>query len=270
MVRSSAALARPEPTPWSEAAAALGSFFDKILVLTLDRATDRHEHVRRALDGLDFEFFSGVDKMTLDPERVVVEGVYEPRRARKLHRHGYEMRLGEIACAMSHLAIYRRILEAGWQRVLVFEDDVEPIPERFPLVPDVLSQLPPAWDLLYLGYDRYEEVTPRHRRKQAAYRVLSALRLIKWTPREVSNLLPRRYARNVQRAGWHDCTHAYAITPAGARKMLAAQRPIALAADLALTRAVLRGDLAAYAAVPVLFDQAGGIGRARTGPSYVR
>jgi glycosyl transferase family 25 len=270
MVRSIATATSAPSTEWDVAAATLDSYFDKVLVLTLDRAKERQERVRRVLAGLDFEFFTGVDKSHLDLDQLVAEGVYDPRRARRLHRHGKEMRLGEIACAMSHLAMYRRIVEAGWRRVLIFEDDVEPIPERLPLLPSALEQLPPTFELAYLGYDKHERVTPRQRWNQAAYRVLSVLRLIKWTPREVSNLLPRGVARHVQRAGWHDCTHAYAITPAGARKMLEAQRPIALAADLALTRALMRGDLEAYSVVPVLFDQDGGVGRARAGGSYVR
>lgn len=265
---------REPPTPESPAEgggalAVLSSYFDKVLVLTLRRATDRQERVRRVLRGVEFELFHGVDKHDLDPDDLLRRGIYDARRARALHRHGKAMTLGEIACALSYVEMYRRILEAGWRRVLVFEDDVEPVPDALPALPLVLAQLPDDWELVYLGYSKHEVVTPALRTKQAAYRVLSALRLMKWTQREVTNLLPRPYSANLMKAGHHDCTHAYALTPSAARKVLAAQTPVALAADTALSRLVLRGELAAYAAVPVLFDQEGGIGARRTGPSYV-
>jgi glycosyl transferase family 25 len=251
------------------ALAVLNSYFDKILVLTLRRASDRQERVRRVLAGVEYELFHGVDKHDLDPDDLLRRGIYDARRARALHRHGKAMTLGEIACALSFQEIYRRILEAGWRRVLVFEDDVDPVPEAIPALPAVLSQLPADWELVYLGYSKHEVVTPALRLKRAAYRVLSALRLMKWTPREVANLLPRPYSANLMMAGFHDCLHAYGITPSGARKLLAAQTPVALAADTAVSRLVMRGELAAFAAVPVLFGQAGGIGPQRTGPSYI-
>ena len=170
---------------------------------------------------------------------------------------------------MSHLEIYRRVLAGGWRRVLVFEDDVVPIPAALPFVGAALEQLPDSWELVYLGYDRNERVSAKDRRKQAAYRVLSALRLVKWTQTEVSNLYPRPFSPNLVRAGHHDCTHAYGITPSSARKMLAAQSPVALNVDSALTRVILRGEMEAYACVPVLFSQAGGVGHARSGGRYI-
>jgi hypothetical protein len=51
------------------------------------------------------------------------------------------------------------------------------------------------------------------------------------------------------------CTHAYAVTREGARKLAAAQTPVAYSADQLLAMAVLQGRLEAYAASPVLFDQ---------------
>jgi glycosyl transferase family 25 len=51
------------------------------------------------------------------------------------------------------------------------------------------------------------------------------------------------------------CTHAYAVSREGARKLAAAQTPVALAADQLLTMMVLGGRLDAYVAVPALFDQ---------------
>jgi glycosyl transferase family 25 len=40
----------------------LQSYFDKIFVITIERATDRQSEVINQLEGLPFEFFYGVDK----------------------------------------------------------------------------------------------------------------------------------------------------------------------------------------------------------------
>ncbi len=60
---------------------------------------------------------------------------------------------------------------------------------------------------------------------------------------------------NLRRAGRHLCTHAYAVTLEGARKLLAAQTPVAFNADQLLAFLVLRGRLEAFVTQPMFFDQ---------------
>ena len=237
---------------------ALNAFFDRIYVITLRRATDRHALLARALAGLRYEVFHGQDKRDLDPADLRERGIYDDREARRLHRHGRGMNLGEIACALSHAGVWRRILEEGHERALVFEDDAVPVEGAIDLAPAALAQLPPTWELLYLGYDRNEEVTLRPRVNRAAYVALGALGIIRWSAKEAANLLPRPHSTNLRRAGFHDHLHAYGLTAAGARKLLEFQQPIVLAADTAATRLVLRGRLEAYVTEPKLFLQRGG------------
>ncbi|MBK8142120.1 MAG: hypothetical protein IPK57_14855 [Chitinophagaceae bacterium] len=40
----------------------LNDYFDKIVVLTLPRLTDRIAYINKTLEGLNFEFFFGTDK----------------------------------------------------------------------------------------------------------------------------------------------------------------------------------------------------------------
>ena len=51
--------------------------FDQIYVLTLDRATERHEHIKTMLQGIDYRFFKGIDKLTLDYDELVAQGIYD-------------------------------------------------------------------------------------------------------------------------------------------------------------------------------------------------
>lgn len=241
---------------------ALNEHFDRVFVLTLRRATDRHPLLARTLAGLDYELVYGVDKVDLDRDELQARGVYDDRAARRAHRYGKGVTLGHIACVLSHRQLWQRIVAERLGRVLVLEDDAEPIPEAIAATAAVLEQLPPTFELAYLGYDLHEEVTLRDRLDQAAYVVLGAARLIRWTPREALNLLPRPYSPNLRRAGRHDFTHAYAVTEAGARKLVAGQTPVILNVDTGITRLVLRGELEAYVAEPKLFRQ-------RLGMSYV-
>lgn len=241
---------------------ALNDYFDRIYVLTLRRATDRHPALARTLAGLGYELVFGVDKADLDLADLEARGIYDDRAARRAHRHGRGVTLGHVACVLSHASIWRRIAEERHRRVLVLEDDAEPIPESIESTEAVLAQLPPTFELAYLGYNLHERVTFRKRLDQAAYVALGAARLIRWTPREALNLLPRPYSRNLRRAGRHDYTHAYALTPSAARKLIASQQPVTLNVDTGITRLVLRGELEAYVAEPKLFRQ-------RLGVSYV-
>ena len=238
---------------------ALNDYFDRIYVLTLRRATDRHPVLARTLAGLRYELVYGVDKSDLALDDLQARGVYDDAAARRAHRHGRGVTLGHIACVLSHATIWRRVLDEGHDRALVLEDDAEPIPGAAEKTRAVLEQLPRTFELAYLGYNLHEKVTLRKRLDQAAYVALGAVRLIRWTPSEAMRLLPRPYSPNLRRAGRHDYTHAYAVTPSAARKLLASQRPVILNVDSGITRLILRGELEAYVAEPKLFQQRLGI-----------
>jgi glycosyl transferase family 25 len=234
---------------------ALNEAFDRIFVLTLARAVDRHPAIEQALAGLRYEVVWGCDKHDLDLAELERRGVYDARRARRAHRYGKAMTPGQVACALSHAAIWRRVLDEGHERVLVFEDDAEPIAANLSHLPAVLSQLPATFEVLYLGYQKREEATFRRRLDQAVYTVLGALGLHHFSATEALHLLPRPYSGNLRRAGYHDHTHAYAFTRSAARKLLEAQTPVTASVDTGVARMIVRGELEAYIAVPKLFRQ---------------
>jgi glycosyl transferase family 25 len=233
----------------------LNQAFEKVLVVTIPRARDRQALVAERLTGLELELANGVDKLEITLEGLEAEGLYSAARARKLDRHGKPMKLGQIAVSLSHRQIYERMVREGWKSALIMEDDVMPREEAIGGMAAVLSELPPAWECLYLGWFKHERVTPHLRAKQAFYLPLAALRLIRWTPRMVLNLYSRPCSPHLRRAGHHLGTHAYAITQAAAQKLLARQTPVAFPADQLLADQVQRGALAAYLAAPAVFDQ---------------
>lgn len=247
-----------DPGPGAAASVAfesLNGWADRIFVISMRRAAERRARMIERLAGLRFEFFDAVDKKDLDRAQLVRDGAYDERRVRRAYRLGHEMPLGLVGCSLSHRALYEQAAAKGWDRTVIFEDDVVPRAPDVAALADALRELPPTWELCYLGYWKNEVITPRDRLKQLSYAALAPLGLSRWRPGEVARLLPRPYSAHLRRAGRHLCTHAYAVSREGARKLAAAQTPLAYAADQLLTMLVLGGKIEAYVTVPSLFDQ---------------
>ena len=241
----------------------LENYFDKIFVLTIPRATDRHMAVKKQLEGLNFDFFYGVDKQMLDMQELVRENIYNEARAKKMHRHHKGMIIGYIACALSHRMLCQHVVEKGYKRVLIFEDDVMTVHEHLHLLPQAIRELPEDWEMVYFGYAKNEVITSKLKLKQLFYKILSYAGLHKWTPLMVNNILPRLYSPHLKRAGSHDLLHAIGLSGEACKKLVAAQTPIAFHADSLITHLIMNGELNAYITDPQFFIQT------FTEPSYI-
>ncbi|MCP1385401.1 glycosyltransferase family 25 protein [Runella salmonicolor] len=235
----------------------LNGYFDRVFVVTLRRATDRQEAIKQHLEGLNYELFWAVDKKDFTLADSIKSGVYDEAKAVKFNRHRHsKLSLGEIACAWSHRNLYEKIVQEGHERVLIFEDDVVPKLQMLELLLTTMNQLPEHWELVYLGFLKNEEITPKHWRKKQFYKLLATFRAYKWLTRHhVNNLYPKPYSTNLRIAGLHDCTHAYAVSKSAAEKLLKAQTPLYSRADELMTHEVIRGNLAAFICRPTFFDQ---------------
>lgn len=239
----------------AETTRCLEGHFDKIYVLTLERAVERQNRVRERLAGLNYEFFYGADKNTLTEEYLRQHRIYDEEKSRKLHRYGKGMAVGHIACSLSHRLIYQKILDEGYQRVLIFEDDVVPLYHELNYLSEALRELPENWELIYLGFQKNYPVTPKLRRKHHFYLGLSYVGMIKMKPGMVRNALPRPFSSRLLKAGSHDLTHAYAVTPAACQKLIHAQTPVVFNADPLLAHLIMKGELNAFITEPQFFTQ---------------
>jgi glycosyl transferase, family 25 len=233
----------------------LQQYFDKILVVSVPRFTDRHEKLQESLAGLQYDFFWGADKLKIDYDTAKTDGTYDEQKAQKLQRQGKVLNLGEIACSLSHRNVYAAMIENGWEKVLILEDDVLPNLENLEQLPAALEELPENWELVYLGYLKHEQVTTGLKVKQFFYKIISVFGLMAWSYKMVTNFLPKPFSRHLKKAGFHDCTHAYAVTLAGAKKLLAAQTPVVYRADDLLSATIMKGELNAFVSEPKFFDQ---------------
>lgn len=236
-------------------ARSLEQFFDKTVVVSVPRFTDRHKKVKEQLQGLSFDFFWGADKLKLDERALKEEGTYDAEQAKKNQRQGKTLNPGEIACSLSHRMLYEEMIKQQWKKILVLEDDVLPLIDNMTALPQALQELPQDWELVYLGYLKHEKVTAGLKAKQFFYKILSGLGLMQWSYTMVSNLLPKPFSKHLKKAGFHDCTHAYAITLSAAKKLLAAQTPVVYRADDLLSSTIMKGGLNAFVTEPKFFDQ---------------
>lgn len=115
----------------------INDYFDRVYVLNLHHRQDRMAQVSERLsrEGVAFERFPATDGSVMSP-------LWRSMRNPHFTTPNY------LACAVSHLSMYRQAQREGLGRVLIVEDDV--------LVRRGLSggfQAPPDWrDLLYLGW----------------------------------------------------------------------------------------------------------------------
>ena len=103
----------------------VNEYFDRVVVINLDRRPDRMEKLGPQLDelGIEYERFSAIDAKELDVK-------------------------GYVAGTMSHVAVWKKY---KGQKILVLEDDAlfcEDFNEKFA---EVMKTLPQDWDIFYLG-----------------------------------------------------------------------------------------------------------------------
>lgn len=233
----------------------LQQYFDKVLVLTVPRFKERQQKVKERLAGISFDFFYGLDKNDLDADTINHNYIYDKKASLAVRQVFKELNTGEIACSLSHRNIYQAMIDNKWNRILILEDDVVPDYNTLPLLFGAVKELPDNWELLYLGYLKNEKITVGRQLKEFWYKIMSRLGLSRMPFNMVKNRLPENFSASLLRAGFHDCTHAYAISLEGARKLLKAQTPVKYRADNLLTALVLKEEIKAFISKSFLFNQ---------------
>jgi GR25 family glycosyltransferase involved in LPS biosynthesis len=116
----------------------LNEYFDKAFCINLDRRTDRWEEVQPIFqrENIEIERFSACDG-NKEFSLPIVEGGAASN--------------AELGGAKSHMDVIIKAKELGLKNVLVFEDDVDLIPNINEEFSKVLEQIPNDWDMIYFG-----------------------------------------------------------------------------------------------------------------------
>jgi len=233
----------------------LNEYFDKILVLSLPRLTRRIEHIKKELDGLEYEFFWGVDKATTSLEALKKEGIYSSEKYRSFYKRKKDMAVGMICGAHGHLNIYKEIVSKKYTRTLILEDDALPVQQGLRYIRACFKDLPDDWDMVYLGYDRNEQFGVKQYLKQRFYMFVPNHATYKMTKDLYANYYPRKVTARIYRAGYHDWSHAYGLTLEGAKKILAEPMAGSFHSDNLLSYLIMHERLQGYIVKPKMFDQ---------------
>jgi len=227
----------------------LSDYFDVIYVITLKRAGERHRFVKKELNGLDFQFFFGVDGNKLDVSLLEEKGLYNSEIARKRKYGHSEMTLGEIGCALSHLNVYKDIVSKNYERALILEDDVFIKTEMSgKSLFNILNELPKDWDLCYFGYNEIGKKIgfSVHLRQYFLYPLLFIMGIKKFNPFKYYRRFSRNYSENLNISGCNYGTHAYAVTNKCAQKILDNRKVVIEASDYLLSTFCQSGILKAF------------------------
>ena len=135
------------------------------------------------------------------------------------------------------------------------EDDVVPVEEELSKLPGIMSELPANWELFYLGYEKNEKPTFRKKLNKLVYTAFPNHVQLKLSRQFFKRYYPKQISANISEAGFHDCTHAYAVTNEAARKMLDYSQPIRFNADNLLSFMICTGKLNGYISPSKFFYQ---------------
>jgi len=116
----------------------LASFFDRVVVINLNRRPDRRERFEQQLSAVNWPF--------APPQRVeAIDGcLHAPPRWWIAGR-------GAWGCHCTMLGIMEAALADGVERMLVLEDDVCFVPDLHERALRFLAAVPDDWDQIYLG-----------------------------------------------------------------------------------------------------------------------
>lgn len=233
----------------------LNIFFDHIYVITIRRDLTRQQKIIEALKGLNFNFLYGADFENLTVEDVVKQGLFDREEAIKKHRHHKDITKGMLGCTISHRMVYDDVVKNGYQRVLIFEDDVAPVQENIVQFTNIMQQLPGDWELVYFDYNKNTERNFFHLIKQNWYHIQKMITGLSHSHTALNNLYAKPFSSHLKIAGYHDFADAYAITQSAAQKFLKLQTPIVYWSDHLLAYCSANKIVNSYISVPKLFYQ---------------
>ena len=123
----------------------------KVFVIHLERAISRKKHMDKELSKIDhpYEFVSACDYKNLVKEDV--ENIYDEEKAVK--EYGRSLVPSEIACARSHIDLWKHIIDKKIPYALILEDDITFLdPIALEKILEAPKNLAPHWEIILLAH----------------------------------------------------------------------------------------------------------------------
>jgi glycosyl transferase family 25 len=130
-----------------------------VYLINMEKNKDRLDHFTKIyaesdLRNIPYTIFPAIVGKDLELEKYVTPKTYKQimtsELLRKRNTH-YELSIGAVGCYLSHLHIYKKIIESDKKYGLIFEDDVSFDPNFLSKLSTGLTMIPDDWDLLMCG-----------------------------------------------------------------------------------------------------------------------
>jgi len=135
--------------------------FDQIYLINLDRRPDRLERFMNSLDNSDMKNMkvlrmNAVDGSEIDISRVplseTAKGELKQIETTGFRSKHYQLTRGAIGCYLSHVKVWKDIVEKGHKNGLIFEDDVTLPENMYERMMNSMKGVPDDWDVLLFGF----------------------------------------------------------------------------------------------------------------------
>lgn len=132
-----------------------------VFVVNLKRSKYRREFILNYLKefGIDAKIHDAVEGNKLNISELESSNIYDDEAAHQAFSRSLTM--PEIGTALSHIGVYKEILDLNIDRALVLEDDVMFQEGAVRKIEALLEEVPDDWDIIQLYYrcKDYEEIT---------------------------------------------------------------------------------------------------------------
>ena len=196
---------------------------DKIFICHWDKLTDRKEKLIKVLSEeniFDYEFVCDYDKDTWSEEEIKYDF---PKIFEVVEGYGRKLKPSEISLSLKHVKIIREVAEK-YEYALVLEDDVILCDNFVEEFLESHNELPDNWDIAWVG-------------------TCCGLHA------------PTSEDKRVYRVNGSRCTHAYAISNIGAKKVLSELKYCNTGADFFFNLLIEKFNLNNYWFEPALAIQ---------------
>ena len=120
----------------------INDYFDKIYCMNLDYRTDRWQECIN-------EF----------KKHKIIVNRFRAFNGKAISRGQKPIRSGEFGCLFTHLSILLDARANNYDKVLIFEDDVELHSEFSKIASEFLEEIPENWDMIYFGANTARNVS---------------------------------------------------------------------------------------------------------------
>lgn len=236
----------------------LNTIFDKVLVLTIQRNTDRHPSVKNHLKEVNFDFWYGIDVPKAFPGIEHVSGIPNDFFIDNTIDKSYVS-----AWTKGQLGAYTSIkqmvseVDEKYESALIFEDDFVPVQKDWQKTLQMaVEELPEDWDILLVGYlyDGKGYQLCYNRKWRWLFNIYNGIKKCTGIKGFVKPT-PKKYSTHLDRSGTCLGGHAYAISAKGAKMLMEHLTPMRKSGDILIKKLIEDKAIKAYSVYPCLFRQ---------------